>query len=305
MSRPYTVEVLGFNPTERIVLGSIFNLSQRRTPRYEQYPPAVSGHPDLLLVDGGDPQFVAQAKLLAADREAPVVLVGDRDHGTGWPVVNRPLQWARLFRAFDLAVGETASTAEPQASLGQAPGGADYPQLARGGLPSGSGDATGRYSPLESAFGSRSADDRSARATTMSIRVIPGAPWVLVVDDSAPVREFMKHALAPLALNIDTADSGEKAIGMTAGRNYSCIFLDVMLPGVDGYRVCKLIKSKPTGQRSPVIMLTSKSSPFDRIRGTMAGCDSYLVKPVDEEKLRQTVMRLLQLAEGRPETAAR
>ena len=95
MERAYTVEVIGFNATERIVLGSIFNLSARRTPRYLQYQGGVTGRPDLILADTHDSQHIEQAKILNGTHDIPVILVGDRDHGTGWPVVARPLQWAR------------------------------------------------------------------------------------------------------------------------------------------------------------------------------------------------------------------
>lgn len=121
--------------------------------------------------------------------------------------------------------------------------------------------------------------------------------WVLVVDDSLAVRKFMEAKLAPFGFNVDYADSGERAIGLTGEKQYTCVFLDVILPGVDGYQVCKMIKSKKSEtKRTAVVMLTSKSSPFDKIRGTMAGCDAYLTKPVDEEKLLAVIAKFLPAA---------
>ena len=226
-SAAYSVEVIGFNATERIVLGSIFNLSARRTPRYENYQGGVHGQPHIMLVDAADPQFIEQAKMLLATRPTPAVLVGDRDFGTGWPVVGRPLQWARLFRAFDLAVGALASNL-PAGGDG-ASRGADADTM-NSFLPSLSGVGAG-LPPAAQARIDSTGLGAAGRAMTSSrpvvaTRPMAGAPWVLVVDDSAPVREFMKEVLAPLAFNIDSADSGEKAIGMTAGRDYACIFLD-------------------------------------------------------------------------------
>lgn len=124
--------------------------------------------------------------------------------------------------------------------------------------------------------------------------------WTLVVDDSVTVREFMKNRLAHYRINIDFAASGEEAIGLTARRHYLCVFLDVVMAGMDGYQVCKLIKARKGSPRTAVVMLTSKSSPFDRIRGTMAGCDAYLTKPVDEDRLLETIARYLPDAEVRP-----
>ena len=117
--------------------------------------------------------------------------------------------------------------------------------------------------------------------------------WALVVDDNATVREFMRSKLAPFQINVDFAESGEEAIGMTAKRSYTCVFLDVVMPGMDGYQVCKLIKQRKQVNKTAVVMLTSKGSPFDRIRGTMAGCNAYLTKPVNEDKLLETIAKYL------------
>lgn len=115
---------------------------------------------------------------------------------------------------------------------------------------------------------------------------------VLVVDDSLPVRKFMELKLAPYSFGVDFADSGEKAINLVTERNYACVFLDVMLPGVDGYQVCKAIK-KQRGAATAVVMLTGRTSSFDKIRGTMAGCDAYMTKPVDEEKLLEVIAKFI------------
>ena len=103
----------------------------------------------------------------------------------------------------------------------------------------------------------------------------------------------MKSKLADFRFNVDYAESGEQAIGFTGQKHYACVFLDVVMPGIDGYQVCKLIKSNRGSQKTTVIMLTSKDSPFDKIRGSMSGCDAYLTKPVDEEKLLETIAKFL------------
>ncbi len=122
---------------------------------------------------------------------------------------------------------------------------------------------------------------------------------VLVVDDSLPVRKFMESKLAPFGFDVDYAETGEQAIGLSGDKKYTCVFLDVILPGVDGYQVCKMIKAKRRDGKAPaVVMLTSKGSTFDKIRGSMAGCDAYLTKPVDEEKLLETIAKFLPVAEA-------
>ena len=77
------------------------------------------------------------------------------------------------------------------------------------------------------------------------------------------------------------------------------MLLDVLMPGIDGFEACRRIKARAGSP--PVVMLTSKSSPFDRVRGKMAGCDTYLTKPVDAEQLRAVVSRHL----GAPAPVAR
>lgn len=117
---------------------------------------------------------------------------------------------------------------------------------------------------------------------------------VLVVDDNATVRKFMEAKLAPYGFSADFAETGEQAIGLTGTKEYTCVFLDVVLPGIDGYQVCKLIKSnKQAIKRTAVVMLTSRSSPFDKLRGSLAGCDEYLTKPVDENHLLEVIAKFL------------
>jgi two-component system, cell cycle response regulator len=105
----------------------------------------------------------------------------------------------------------------------------------------------------------------------------------LVVDDSLPVREQLTSALARLQLKADMAENAVEALEKLKSTNYDLVFLDVVMPGADGYEVCRNIKKNIYTRSTPVIMLTSRSSPFDRARGALAGCDSYLVKPISWE----------------------
>ena len=109
---------------------------------------------------------------------------------------------------------------------------------------------------------------------------------VLVVDDSLSVRTQMDLCLRLNDMSVDLAEDAEEALDLIEKRNYDVIFLDVVLPEMDGYKVCKLIKSNATTRSIPIVMLTGKSSPFNKVRGVMAGCDRYLTKPVDAEELR-------------------
>ena len=118
---------------------------------------------------------------------------------------------------------------------------------------------------------------------------------VLVVDDSLSVRKFMEHKLGNLdfPVQIDFSATGEQALVMAADGNYDLVFLDVMLPGIDGYRVCKSIKADKVTKSTPVVMLTSRKSPFDKVKGSMSGCDAYLTKPPEEERLNAVIRKYL------------
>jgi CheY-like chemotaxis protein len=114
---------------------------------------------------------------------------------------------------------------------------------------------------------------------------------VLAVDDSPLMRTFLQNKLQPYGISPEFASSGEEALFKISKQHYDMIFLDVMLPGMDGYDVCKMIKKNKDNSLMKVVMLTSKDKTFDKIRGTMAGCDGYLTKPVDEMKLRSIIER--------------
>ena len=114
---------------------------------------------------------------------------------------------------------------------------------------------------------------------------------VLAVDDSPLMRTFLQNKLQPYGIQPEFAASGEEALFKISKQHYDMIFLDVMLPGMDGYDVCKMIKKNKDNALMKVVMLTSKDKTFDKIRGTMAGCDGYLTKPVDELKLRAIIER--------------
>jgi len=286
----YSVEVLGFTDTEQTVLASVFGLSSRRVPKFLRHS-RTDAPPDIFLVDAGDAAAIKQLSYRNEARKIPVIMVGDSDGGTGWPVQPRPIRWMKLFQAFDAAIAapSTESPASPVQTV--------QPVESR---PITSPAATTASQPANVQTSARVLPEILTRKTappvgsrTSAIHAKPPADWVLVVDDNQTVREFMKSKLSAFSFNVDYAENGEQAIGFTGQKYYTCIFLDVVMPGIDGYQVCKLIKSNKTAQKTAVVMLTSKDSPFDKIRGSMSGCDAYLTKPVDEEKLLETIVKFL------------
>ncbi len=112
----------------------------------------------------------------------------------------------------------------------------------------------------------------------------------LVVDDSQPVRKQLEIELKILGAKVEVAFDGRRAIELCRDNAYDIIFLDVVMPGMDGYKVCKFLKKNIQTKNTPVVMLTGKSSPFDKVKGTLSGCDSYLIKPLEREQF-ETVAR--------------
>ncbi len=114
------------------------------------------------------------------------------------------------------------------------------------------------------------------------------------MDDSSTIRKLIELELKLFNIQVDAVESGEEAFELLAQNNYDLVFLDVVLPGADGYQICKTIKKDKTRKKMPVIMLTSKSSPFDRIKGALAGCDTYLTKPVSHSSFQKVVKKYLE-----------
>jgi len=116
----------------------------------------------------------------------------------------------------------------------------------------------------------------------------------LVVDDSTTVQAQVGLGLKMYGIAADFADTAEDAVNLLADNYYDIAFLDVVLPGgTDGYQICKAIKRNPKSKDTIVVMLTGKSSTFDRVRASMAGCDAYLTKPVKNELFQETLRKYL------------
>ncbi len=124
---------------------------------------------------------------------------------------------------------------------------------------------------------------------------VEGKINALVVDDSLPVRIQMKKALQSISKSVDFAETGEEAESLIQKNKYDIVFLDVILPDIDGYEVCKFIKKNNESKSTPVIMLTSNSSPADRMKGKMAGCDTYLIKPVRHDIFKEVIFEYLEI----------
>ncbi len=108
---------------------------------------------------------------------------------------------------------------------------------------------------------------------------------VMVIDDSKTIRRTAEMLLKKEGCNVVTATDGFEALAKIADEKPKIIFVDIMMPRLDGYQTCALIKNNQMFRKTPVIMLSSKDGLFDRARGRIVGSDQYLTKPFTKEEL--------------------
>ncbi|MFB0970596.1 MAG: twitching motility response regulator PilG [Pseudomonadales bacterium] len=108
---------------------------------------------------------------------------------------------------------------------------------------------------------------------------------VMVIDDSKTIRRTAETLLSKVGCEVVTATDGFDALAKIADTQPAIIFLDIMMPRLDGYQTCALIKNNNAFKSTPVIMLSSKDGLFDRAKGRIVGSDQYLTKPFIKEEL--------------------
>lgn len=112
---------------------------------------------------------------------------------------------------------------------------------------------------------------------------------VMVIDDSNTIRRSAEIFLTQAGCQVILAENGFDALAKIADHQPDLIFVDIMMPRLDGYQTCQLIKKNSKYRDTPVIMLSSKDSLFDRARGRMVGSDEYLTKPFTKDSLLKAV----------------
>jgi twitching motility two-component system response regulator PilG len=117
---------------------------------------------------------------------------------------------------------------------------------------------------------------------------------VMVIDDSKTIRRTAETLLKKAGCEVFTATDGFEALAKIADHRPDIIFVDIMMPRLDGYQTCALIKHNQTFKNTPVIMLSSKDGLFDRARGRIVGSEQYLTKPFAKEELLGAIKRHVQ-----------
>ncbi len=260
--KTFTVGIMGFSEYDARVLRSIFSLSMTRDRTYVATELHAEGAFEILMVGAENELAIEMLQSAYCDAtgtpKLPTVLVGkNRSADPRYYHLTLPLRGIRVLSTLDqLTIKEFNFI--PELVIGRE---VKSQQLSE--------EMLGKVLPTQNA----------------DVREI----WMLVVDDSEPVRKQLEIQLNMLGMRTDLAESAERAMELIKKRHYACIFLDVVMPGADGYTVCKAVKKDSRLKHTPVVMLTSKSSPFDRVKGKLAGCDAYLTKPVEREAFAKVI----------------
>jgi twitching motility two-component system response regulator PilG len=119
---------------------------------------------------------------------------------------------------------------------------------------------------------------------------------VMVIDDSKTIRRTAETLLKKAGCEVITATDGFEALSKITDQNPDVIFIDIMMPRLDGYQTCALIKNNHLYKNTPVILLTSKDGLFDRARGRIVGSDQYLTKPFTKDELLSAITEHVNVA---------
>lgn len=252
--------VKGLKPGERQLLEGLVKVSQRRTPRLEILDDSLARSADVVVIDTRDAHAMSWARRHPWLERRAVIWIDGTQPAPGHTLLRRPVQWPILPMVLARALEAGPGTVAAVPPSAPAPLAAEPPV----GLPP------------------------------------AAAPQVLVVDDSLAVRAQLRSLLERRGYVVTDADCVEVALDALGQRAFDCVLMDVLMPDTDGYEGCHEIKARLRGANAvPVIMLTSKSSPFDRIRGKMAGCDAYLTKPVEAQHLADVLAQHVRAAPHR------
>ena len=130
---------------------------------------------------------------------------------------------------------------------------------------------------------------------------IPVGLTVMVIDDSKTIRRTAEILLSEQGCKVVLANDGFESLAIIANDRPDMIFVDIMMPRLDGYQTCALIKGHPEYRDIPVVMLSSKDSIFDMARGRLAGSESYITKPFTRNDLMTAIQEHVKTLDNKKE----
>jgi two-component system cell cycle response regulator len=268
----FKVGLVGASETQRATLLRIFTVTQYRTRSYEAIPlpadrPAMKSAVDFVLMCSPDSEIITTWTRHADSNESsprPLILLSPPNARVRSKYqLSSPVNPGKLIKMLDSFTIRELNF---------------FPEFEIG-----SDNAKLDVAAVKGLNALRASRGRGPREAANPLRA-------MVVDDSLTVRRQMKIEFDLFGDHVDMFDSAEAALMAARKQAYDIIFLDVVMPGMDGYTACKLIKRCGFNRNTPVVMLTSRSSSFDKIKGTLAGCNAYLVKPISHNEF-ETVYR--------------
>jgi two-component system, cell cycle response regulator len=316
----YNILPIGFSSYEKSTIETFFRLAGRRAPHWGLT--ARSSEARVVLFNATSQQDIESFRSLVAPWQK-VILVGGSDFGTGWPVLPRPIKLTAILGMLDALVTVEVVTQQAQAAP-TTPAAATAPNVPFAAVlpaavavkPSMTDVFASMTNKIEPAAAPVSIPAQAAVPVPVPVPVpvgevrgvatgisnveqmtrgkivthsVPSAVIgrVLIVDDSDIALKYMQNRLRHFGYECELVRSGEEALTMVGKHNYQFVFLDVMMAGLDGYQTCKAIKNNKArrGPAPVVVMLTSRGGTIDKIRGSMAGCDAYLTKPLNDNRL--------------------
>jgi two-component system cell cycle response regulator len=253
----YTVAIFGIPEFERELVERILSLSESRDYVYRIVEQAQEHTAEIALVDTSDADATSRFEGIRSQRQDfPTVIIGDGKKSECDYWVKRPFTTTRMLGALDKLVEDRLNGAD-------------------------------RTQPEAPAL--------TAESTAATPAIAAGTYKALVVDKSLPARKQVSVALRRAGITAEFAEDGDSALELIETKNYDILFLEVVLPGKDGYEVCKAVKRDKEKNHIPVVMLTGKSSSGDKAKGKMSGCDAYLTKPVSLKEFNETLSKWLNL----------
>lgn len=250
--------------------------------------------------------IITNASLKLDKHSAQVIRVGDKGLAPNDMVLTPPLLVSRVMRTVDEAVKRLAPRSEKVATRTQSD------KIVTGDTPVASRQET---KPVEGSSAEQpklpvenpkpraasNTERRVVKKVKEEVAIIKKEVEVeseaktftaLVVDDSSAIRKQLELELRIAKINVDFAETGEQALEKSAHKNYDLVFLDIVMPGIDGYEVCRQMRLRESMKKTPIVMLSGKTSPLDEVQGVIAGASTYLTKPVKHELFQKTLTRL-------------
>ena len=257
------IGAVGFPPEQRVKLEKIFKLSKQT--RYHLVDFDTQQLPDLLMVFGFDLNTYTELEALPQSYHSRIILVGKSgSEKSAYTQLGYPLVSSRVLRTLDTLTHENEEQALEVCD---------------------NDNRFAKYADDAVLAGSIASHDSVATRQQFS---------VLVVDDNEVMQQALNDELQQMPVAIDThfAGSGEEALQQVQSHQYDFIFLDVVMPGIDGFETCTEMRKRPALKKTPIIMLTSKTSPMDEVKGIMSGCSTYLTKPIEHAEFQKVIARV-------------